>query len=275
MSSSHHIARPTISCLAWPIATASLLLLGPACDRSDTERPSPAAATPRAVSPNPPTPAPSEPGQVPDANTVSPSDASVPVQADRSAANTDLSGPAQTVQQVNQLRRAGRLDEMAKLVVPSARPAIIELVRAVDRLVLANLALQEQIKASGASASAAFLDRPGAGNIIDVFSHDVQVISESQQADQATVTIQVGGRLPLSAVNLIQTDQGWQIQPDPPIPGLAAEIRKLAKAQQRVIRMVQKQHLSIEQIHKELTFWERPILKRIRGLTTQNKQTPK
>ena len=263
-----------MSCLARPIATASLLLMGTACDRPDAQRPSPAAATPMAVRPNPPIPAPGEPAPKPDASKLAPDDLSVPVDTDPPPANPGLSGPAQTVQQVNQLRRAGRLDEMAKCVVPSARPAVIELVRAVDRLVLANRALQEQIRASGASASAAFLDRPGVANIIDVFSHDVQVIAETQQADQAIVTIQVGGRLPLSAVNMIRTDQGWQIQPDPPIPGLAAEIRNLAKAQQRVARMVQKQHLSIEQIHKELTFWERPILNRIRQLLTQTEQTP-
>ncbi|MFQ5489979.1 MAG: hypothetical protein ACE5GE_04590 [Phycisphaerae bacterium] len=158
---------------------------------------------------------------------------------------------------------------MAQHVIPPSRPAVIELVRAVDQLVLANRALQEQIKASGAVASAVRLDRPGAANIIDVFSHDVRVVSETTHPDRASVTIQVGGRLPLSEVTLIRGPTGWQIQPDPPVPGLAAEIRNLAKAQQRVARQVVKQHLTLEQIQHELAFWEQPILQRIRRLSAQ------
>lgn len=263
---SHCVSRTYTFATAWLVVTIGLLLFGSACDNRHVDRPSPASAAPLVA----PTPPPNGPVQPPDA------DLMAQVHAPVESKPTDLPevlGPAQVVRRVNELRRAGHADRMAQLVVPVARPAVIELVRAVDQLVLANRALQEQIKSYGV-ASAARLDRPGVGNIIDVFSHDVRVVSQSRQANGATVTIQVGGRLPLSEVHLISTDDGgWQIQPDPPIPGLALEIRNLAKAQNRVARLVQDQHPPIEQIIKELLFWEQPILKRIRQLLAKNEST--
>jgi hypothetical protein len=175
-------------------------------------------------------------------------------------------GPADVVRRVNEHRRAGRLGEMADYVAEDQRAAVIDLVGAVDQLLLDNLVLQDRIKASGGKAIATLFDRRDAANIIDVFSHDVEVAGEQVDGDSAEVTIRVGQRLPFSVVRLQRQDGGWIIQPDPPVPGLADEIRHLGKALRRVAQTVEQRELSVEEIKKEIEFWQTPVLKRIEKL---------
>lgn len=178
-------------------------------------------------------------------------------------------GPADVVRRVNELRRAGRLKELASWVAENQRAAVIELIRAVDQLLLDNRVLLERIKASGATATATLFDRPGAADIIDVFSHDVEVVSEQVHGDSAEVTIRVGQRLPFSVVRLERRGGRWIIQPDPPIPGLAGEIRNLGKALRRVAQAVGRQQMTAEEIEKEIEFWQTPVLKKIDKLLGQ------
>lgn len=178
--------------------------------------------------------------------------------------------PADTVRRVNELRQAGRLREMAEYVVKDHRPDVVELVRAVDQLLLDNLVLKERIKASGHEAVATLFNRSEVANIIGVFSHDVQIIREQVTGDSAEVTIQVGERLPLTVVRLSQHDGRWLIQLDPPIPGLTNEIRNLGKALRRAAQTVkQRQDMTAEEIKKETEFWQAPVLRRIKKLVEE------
>ena len=146
-----------------------------------------------------------------------------------------------------------------------------------DQLVLDNRVLQQRIRASGAKASAALFDRSGVANIIGVFSTDIEIITEDLAGDSAVVTIQVADRLPLDRVHLELRDDRWVIQPDPPIAGLAAELRNLGKALRRVAEAVEARDMSLDQIGREMEFWQKPALARIRKLiddAKRNRQGP-
>ena len=189
----------------------------------------------------------------------------------------DWATPSEAVRRVNELRRAGRLSELGRYVTAERRAAVIELIRAVDQLVLDNRVLQQRIRASGAKARAALFDRSGVANIIGVFSTDIEIITEDLAGDSAVVTIQVADRLPLDRVHLELRDDRWVIQPDPPIAGLAAELRNLGKALRRVAEAVEARDMSLDQIGREMEFWQKPALARIRKLiddATRDRQDP-
>ena len=177
--------------------------------------------------------------------------------------------PADTVRRVNQLRRAGRFQEMTNYVSQEHQTAVSELIHAVDQLILDNRVLQHCIRASGATASAALFDRSNVANIIGVFSNDITVIKEDVTGATAVVNIQVADRLPLDRVDLELQQDRWVIRPDPPIPGLAAELRNLGQALRRVAEAVETRNLAVDQIDREMEFWQRPVLTRIRKLIDQ------
>jgi hypothetical protein len=163
---------------------------------------------------------------------------------------------------------------MAQYVTRERRQPVIELIEAVDQLILDNQVLQERIRTSGATASAALFDRSSVANIIGVFSRDVEIIREDVADTTAVVTVQVADRLPLDRVDLTLQGDRWVIEPDAPVPGLAAELVSLGKALRRVAEAVETRHLTVEQIGKEMEFWQKPVLARIRKLIDEAESSP-
>ena len=189
--------------------------------------------------------------------------------------HTDADGPASpadTVRLVNTLRRAGRLQEMARFVAQDRREAVLELIEAVDRLALDNRSLQRRFQDAGQGAVGTLFDRSEVANIIGVFSTDVEVIKEELAGGSAVVTIQVGRRVPLEEVSLRLQDDRWTVMPDPPIPGLADELRNLGTALRRVGEAVSRKEMTAEEIAREMDFWQRPVMKRIARLVEQAEQ---
>lgn len=192
-----------------------------------------------------------------------------PLSPDDGSAARNPASPADTVRRVNALRRAGRLREMGRFVAQDRRQAVLELVRAVDQLILDNRVLQQRFQAAGRGAVGTLFDRSEVANIIGVFSMDVEVIKEEIAGDRAVVTVQVGQRLPLDRVSLELHQDRWTIQPDAPIPGLADELRRLGAALRRVGDAVSRQEMTVDQIAREMEFWQKPVMKRIRQLVEQ------
>ncbi len=229
------------------VVTAVALLLMPLGCRQDSETlPREAAAVPAAASSADETPAGSD-------------------------AATPAGSPADVIRRVNELRRTGRLTDLLQLVVEQQRPPIRDIVQAVDQLLLDNRVLQGRITSSVGPGVASLFDRSRVANVIDVFSHEVTVISEKISGESAEVVIQVGQRLPLSVVRLVREDGAWLIEPDPPIAGLADELRNLGKALRRAAQTVEAGSLTPAEIQKEMEFWQAPVLRRIDELVAASR----
>lgn len=151
--------------------------------------------------------------------------------------------------------------------MPDQRFAVVELVQAVDRLAWANEALQAAVTEHIGRASASTFDRSQVANIIGVFSKDVEVIAERVEGDKAVVTIQVGRKVPLDEVDLTRHEGRWLIQTDTPIPGVAAELRKLADVFIDATRRLEKERLTAAQLTQELEAREAAIGRRLATLT--------
>lgn len=172
-------------------------------------------------------------------------------------------GPLDTLRRVRRYRLGGRVAAIAPYLVPEQRDAVIEHILSMDELTSAGESLKARVKRVLGAGSADAFDRTAVANALGPFSRDVEYVSEVTEGDTAVVIIRVGGRLPLEQVNLVRGDKRWLIQTDPPVPGVSAELRKLARALERVADDVDRRQLSAEQIEKELTLRQRPILERI------------
>lgn len=179
---------------------------------------------------------------------------------------SDLS-PIEVVRRVHEYRLAGRLGLVAQHVLPDQRPHVLQLIRAVDRLLQANQALQAAVTNHIGPASAEGFDRSQVANIIGVFSNEVEILDQRLDGEVAVVTVQVARRVPLDEVTLVRLEDRWLIQTDPPIPGVADELRRLAEVLLDAARMLDKQAMTPIELKKELDLREASIGRRITALT--------
>ena len=176
----------------------------------------------------------------------------------------------ETVRRLHQCRVAGRYQEMLTLIAPRHREPIMVLVRAVDELIAAEEHLQRSIReVVGEGSATHFSRRQQVVNVFGALSRDVEVIDETVTGDTARVAIQVASRIPLETVDLELYDGRWRVVSDEPIPGLAAELRNLAKATRRVVSELQRRRLTAEGVYRELALRQRPVFERIAKLTEQ------
>lgn len=188
-----------------------------------------------------------------------PADSAVPEQSGMS--------PANTVNHVRRLRTEGRLAELEACLGADQRRDVVELIQSVDQLLYANRILQRRIETHLGMATAAAFDRSQAANAIGVFSRDVEVISERVDGDRAVVLIQVAGRVPLEEVHLHRVDGAWRLTTDPPIAGVAQEIRNLADVLLRCSRRAEHPSMTAAKLRTELRAMEAPIGQRLVKLT--------
>jgi hypothetical protein len=180
----------------------------------------------------------------------------------------EYTGPLDTVRLAHRCRAERRHAALGEFLVPEQRDAVLDQILSVDELTSAGESLRQRVGARVGEGSAVAIDRTAVANMIGPFSRDVECLSESLNGDTATVSIRVGGRLPLEQVRLVRREERWLIETDPPIPALASELRQLAKATLQVVRDMDRYGLSTEQIEKELALRQAPILKRIDALVS-------
>lgn len=175
-------------------------------------------------------------------------------------------GPLETVRLAHAYRLAGNQDGLRGLLVPEQAGAVLEYVAAADELAQAATLLKRNVEREIGPASAARFDRTGVVDSLGFLSRSVECLDQRVEDHEATVSVCVAGRLPLDQVRLVRREGRWLIRTDPPVPGLAAEFRRLAGAFAEVADAVERRHFSAREIEAELEARQRPILERIRQL---------
>jgi hypothetical protein len=179
----------------------------------------------------------------------------------------DSAGPADTLRRLHQYRLAGEYGPLLALIVPEHRGAVRELILAVDQLTAAEEHLRKTIgQTIGQGTATYFQRRDQVANAIGPLSRDVEVLFESVSGNAATVTIQVAGQVPLDTVVFEKHEGAWLMVSDDPIPGLAAEIRKLAETTHGVALEVAGANLTAGDIIETLHARQKPTLRRMDAL---------
>ncbi|UCF32388.1 MAG: hypothetical protein JSV78_08625 [Phycisphaerales bacterium] len=175
--------------------------------------------------------------------------------------------PLETAKRVHQLRLAGDFAVLERHLVPEQRSQNIELIQSVDQLVVACEVLEQAVRERFGNVMAEAFADPGIANIIGVFSSDVEMIAEEVEGDRAVVSVQVAGRLPLEQIELAPSPEGWQIRTDPPVEGVAAELRGLADAMNDAARRIRADDMTPEEFQRTLSLRWSQVQRRITALT--------
>ncbi|MCH8148791.1 MAG: hypothetical protein IH987_12465 [Planctomycetes bacterium] len=175
--------------------------------------------------------------------------------------------PIDTLRLLRAHRAAGRFDQLGSYLLPEQRRYVIDLIHAVDRLDRGNDVLQGAVTRRFGPATARMFDRSGTRNAIGVFSADVKLLTERVSEDAAVVVIQVADRVPLIEVHLERRADRWVLRTDPPIPGMAAELAKLAEALVATARRLDQEQLTLPELRRELSLQEAAVGRRLEELT--------
>ena len=186
---------------------------------------------------------------------------------DSGALDTKNLSPIDTLRLLRAHRAAGRFDQLRPNLLPEQRLYVIDLIQAVDRLDRGNDVLQASVTRRFGPATARMFDRSGARNAIGVFSADVELLTERISGDAAVVVIQVADRVPLIEVHVIRREDRWVLRTDPPIPGMAAELAKLADALVATARRLDQEKLTLPELRRELSLREAAVGRRLEELT--------
>ena len=189
------------------------------------------------------------------------------------SSSADVAGgalsPIETARLVHQYRVSGQLKRLEPYLLPEQRPHLIELFQSVDQLVSAKQVLKAAVERHLGSATAEVFVKVGMANILGVFSKDVEILDEQITGDKAVVTIQVAGRVPLERVHFVRHEGRWVVQEDPPILGVAQELRNLADVYVAVARMMDERPMTALQLRQELEMRRAPIERRMAELYRQ------
>lgn len=149
---------------------------------------------------------------------------------------------------------------------PAGRDGIIDLLVAVDELMFANAAALEAVKRASPGIDVSPYDLSFVQDNLELFSRDVDLVDIRENAEQAEVTVQISGRLPLVRLRFERHEGVWQYLPGPENPEIVRAIRELAKTVQQIEAVVSRSSLTARQIDREYKLRLGRRLKRLAAL---------
>ncbi|HUW81395.1 MAG TPA: hypothetical protein VMZ31_01210 [Phycisphaerae bacterium] len=138
--------------------------------------------------------------------------------------------PVAVLRDLRRCHHARQYRQMERLVVEGRRNELIDALMGVDQLLAANRRLKELVAERIGPEAAPWWDLSLIENGLGPFSRDVDVVAVQVDGPHASVTIQVAQRVPLLEMEFVREPPGpWRYVPDPPIPGMAEQLRELAR----------------------------------------------
>ncbi len=181
----------------------------------------------------------------------------------------DEMSPSELIEHAHRLRVAGKWSKLEPCLLDAQRRDVIEMIQAIDKLEYANKTLSGALIQHFGRAEAAKFGKPSAASVAGVFSTKLQVVSETIQNEQAVVTIQIAGGVPLEQVPLVRCESHWCIETDPPITGLHKELSLLADAMTDVATLLDDKNMTPEQTFNLLRTRTAPMKRRITRMSQQ------
>lgn len=171
-----------------------------------------------------------------------------------SADVTQLDSPRAVYEQLRRWHAGHSYLSMMPWIHPSSRDEVVELLVAVDELMLANTSAQVAITQSCSGIDPKAFDMSEIGNRLDLFSRDAVFVGERIAGDKAVVTVQVAERLPLKQLRFERHEERWVYVPGPLSHALTESIRLLAKGMNRFATVIAKGTCSPEDVNSEFRY---------------------
>ncbi len=170
------------------------------------------------------------------------------------------STPKDSFERLRECRKARTYATMRPYLHASGREGMIDLLVAVDELLLANTAAHAAARQACPGAEIPY-DFTLIQDRLEIFSRDVELIDIKEKGDRAVVTLQIAGRLPVVSTQFVRTNGVWQYVPAPDQLGVVKAIRQLTRALQQVELSLSGHPVTPQQINEEYRIRVGPRLK--------------
>lgn len=151
----------------------------------------------------------------------------------------DTEAPVRLLLHLRDLQHGRNYKEMESLVDPSRASVLIDTLMAMDRLLLAAAQLEQTAEQRLGPHAAVLCNLAGLADYLGFFSRNVEIVSARIEGDIATVSYQVGERVPIERAQVVRTEKGWRYMPDEPDYELPALLRQLTDAMIRLHRQAE------------------------------------
>lgn len=174
---------------------------------------------------------------------------------------TPLPDPAEAVSIWRKWRQEKRYRLLETCIKPVQSAAFIDTLIAVDLVLAANEEVRQAIAEVLGEHRTELWDLSALGDNLGIFSSGINIISVERKQDQATVTFQVGDRLPLETAQLRAGPRGWLYAPGPGPTGWPARLRRLATGLTEVAEVIRRDRPDVTRINQEFRLRIFPRLK--------------
>ncbi len=169
-----------------------------------------------------------------------PASAAAPARGPGSRAGGVSASPVDAARRIHQGHSRRDYAAIARLIIEKRRGPTILFLRAVDEVIDRNDALRRAAaRRFGGPLSDAWSIAPMRNNL-GIFSADVRFISQRFKGGEAVVTLQEGENVPLIRARFVETEAGWQLDPDPAPIHLIDELGALSNTLAEVTQSLQR-----------------------------------
>ncbi|NLX14880.1 MAG: hypothetical protein GXY44_14695 [Phycisphaerales bacterium] len=172
----------------------------------------------------------------------------------------------ETYEQLRELYERRSYGVMRAYMPADQGESVIDLLMAVDRLLVGNEAALAAIREVCPSFPIERYDLSPITDRMGLFPRDLHLVSVKEYGEHARVAVQYGNRLPLEYLEFVRPGDHWLYQPGPPGPRVGPRLAELTEALNRFARSISNRSLNQEEIENEYLLNIRPRLRRIRDL---------
>ncbi len=162
-----------------------------------------------------------------------------------------LETPMGTIEQLRAWRSERRYSEIEPYVDPAERFHFIDTLVAVDQVLDANAQAMRAVAELWGAHRTSSWDLSMLGNHLGLFSLDIVLVREDVVEDDAVVTYQVRGVVPLEEARLRRVDGRWVYLPGRASAAFPRAMQQLARTLGEVAESIRRNRLTPERINQE------------------------
>ncbi len=154
-------------------------------------------------------------------------------------------------------------------IAPESRKRLLDLLLAVDSLLVANSGTQKAIRAACPEVDPDYFDLTALRDSLDLFARDLQVIRHEENGDDGTITARIGTEGKVIHLRFRREAGKWVYVPGYLAPDLASRVRDVARGLDRMTLVLSNaKQVTPPGLAREYEIRVQPKLRRLREAAT-------
>jgi len=169
----------------------------------------------------------------------------------------------QTYENLRKWYAQGAYQSIRAYIDPTCPNDVIDLLVVVDELLSANAAAQDAIRCAYPDMDVKRFDMSALAENLELFSRNIRIVRTDVEGDEATLTTEIAGRLPLVRLQFQRHDGKWLYMPGQSNTTVIPMIREIAGALNQIVLVVSADPQAPEDLESEYKYRVVPKIQRM------------